>query len=87
VHSYLTTSSPLQVVSQKMLDYGQVVLATDNLFSRCRARSKIVHAPSSCPLAQMDIIANYVGDLGAILRQYHDDQSSRKGGQGRAADD
>ena len=66
-----------------MLDYGQVVLATDNLFNRCRARSRTAHAPSAEPLAQLEVVANFVGDLAAIVKQYQQEEGGgRKGGGG-----
>lgn len=58
----------LQVASQKTLEYGQVVLSTDNIFNRCRGRSKIAYPPESNPLQQLDVIGNYVSDLGAIIK-------------------
>jgi hypothetical protein len=36
-------------------------------------------------VAQLDIIANFVGDLAAIIRQHGEEQASRKGGGGSAA--
>lgn len=59
----------LQVASQKTLEYGQVVLSTDNVFNRCRGRSKIAYPPESNPLQQLDVIGNYVSDLAAIVKQ------------------
>ncbi len=43
-----------------------MVLSTDNIFNRCRGRSKIAYPPESNPLQQLDVIGNYVSDLGAI---------------------
>lgn len=60
----------LQVASQKTLEYGQVVLSTDNIFNRSRGRSKIGYHAESNPLQQLDVVGNYVSDLGAIIRQY-----------------
>ena len=59
----------LQVASEKTLEYGQVVLSTDNIFNRCRARSKIAYPSESNPLQQLDVIGNYVSDLAAIIKQ------------------
>jgi hypothetical protein len=58
------------VASHKTLEYGQVVLSTDNIFNRCRGRSKIAYPPESNPLQQLDVVGNYVSDLGAIVRQH-----------------
>lgn len=63
----------LQVASQKTLEYGQVVLSTDNIFNRSRQRSKIGHAVESNPLLQLDVIGNFVSDLSAIVKQYKAD--------------
>ena len=60
----------LQVASQKTLEYGQVVLSTDNIFNRCRGRSKIAYPPESNPLQQLDVVGNYVSDLGAIIKMH-----------------
>ncbi|KAK9823584.1 hypothetical protein WJX72_003990 [[Myrmecia] bisecta] len=59
----------LQVASQKTLEYGQVCMSTDNLFHRCRQRSKVAHANETNPLAQLDVIGNFVSDLGTIIKQ------------------
>lgn len=59
----------LQVASEKTLEYGQVVLSTDNIFNRCRARSKIAYPSESNPLQQLDVIGNYVSDLAFIIKQ------------------
>ncbi len=58
------------MASHKTLEYGQVVLSTDNIFNRCRGRSKIAYPPESNPLQQLDVVGNYVSDLGAIVRQH-----------------
>eukprot|EP00798_Chlamydomonas_sp_ICE-L_P025664 gene25664-11329_t len=67
----------LQVASQKTLEYGQVVLSTDNIFNRSRGRSKIGYPAESNPLQQLDVIGNYVSDLGAIIRQYKIEQGKK----------
>lgn len=59
-----------QVAGQRTLEYGQVVLSTDNLFARSRARSHIKHNPETNPIHQLDMIGSYVSDLGAIIKQY-----------------
>ncbi|DBB07814.1 TPA: hypothetical protein ACH3X3_009224 [Trebouxia sp. C0006] len=56
----------LQVASQKTLEYGQVCMSTDNLFQRCRQRSKVAHGNVTNPLLQLEAIGNFVSDLGAI---------------------
>ncbi|GAX82119.1 hypothetical protein CEUSTIGMA_g9547.t1 [Chlamydomonas eustigma] len=67
----------LQVASQKTLEYGQVVLSTDNIFNRCRGRSKIAYPPESNPLQQLDVVGNYVSDLGAIIKAYRAEQQKK----------
>jgi hypothetical protein len=59
----------MHIASQRTLEYGQVVLSTDNIFSRCRQRSHIAHPPVTQPLQQLDIIANFVSDLMALCKQ------------------
>lgn len=72
--------SSLQVASQKTLEYGQVVLSTDNVFNRCRSRSKIGHPAESNPLHQLEVVGNYVSDLGAIIRAHR--EQARKAAKG-----
>lgn len=59
----------LAAAGRRALVYGQVVLATDNLFSQCRQRSHIAAAAAAGPLQQLEVIGNYVSDLGAACRQ------------------
>mmetsp|Transcript_25341 Transcript_25341/g.55050 ORF Transcript_25341/g.55050 Transcript_25341/m.55050 type:complete len:310 (+) Transcript_25341:61-990(+) len=67
----------LQVASQKTLEYGQVVLSTDNIFNRCRGRSRIGYPAESNPLQQLDVVGNYVSDLGAIIKQFKLEQAKK----------
>lgn len=64
----------LQHACQKTLEYGQVIMSTDNLFQRCREKSCIGHPPESNPLHQMTVIGNLVSDLGCIIKQYRQEQ-------------
>lgn len=64
-----TKDRSMQVASQRTLEYGQVVLSTDNIFSRCKQQSHIAHPPVTQPLQQLDIIANFVSDLLALCKQ------------------
>lgn len=59
----------MQVAAERTLVCGQVVLSTDNIFSRCRQKSHIAHPPVTQPLQQLDIIANFVSDLLAVCKQ------------------
>ncbi len=63
----------LAVAGAKRLEYGQVVMSADNIFGRCAARSRIGHAPETSPLAQLEVIGNFVSDLGVIIRQQRDE--------------
>lgn len=60
----------LQLASQRTLEYGQVVLSADNVFNRCRQQSHVAHAPETHPLAQLDVIGQYVSDLLAICKRH-----------------
>ena len=44
----------------------QVCMSTDNLFQRCRQRSKVAHGNVINPMLQLEAIGNFVSDLGAI---------------------
>lgn len=55
----------LQVASQRTLEYGQVVLATDNLYSQCRQLSHITRAAHVGPLQHLEVIGNFISDLAA----------------------
>ncbi|KAF5841599.1 hypothetical protein DUNSADRAFT_12297 [Dunaliella salina] len=69
--------SSLQVASQKTLEYGQVVFSTDNIFNRCHSRSKIGYPAESNPLQQLDVVGNFVSDLGAIIRSHKIEAAKR----------
>lgn len=56
----------LQAASDRMLEHGQVLLATDNLFNLCRQYSRIAHPALDNPLQQLDVIGNYISDLAAV---------------------
>ena len=58
----------VQAASQKTLQHGQVTMATDNLFLRCRERSNINHPPYTNTLDQLSVIGDYILDLGAIVK-------------------
>eukprot|EP00775_Hariotina_reticulata_P008951 gene8951-9127_t len=59
----------LQVAAQRTLEYGQVVLAADNVFNRCRQKSYNAHALENNPLQQLEIIGNYISDLLTICKK------------------
>lgn len=65
------------VASHKTLEYGQVVLSTDNIFNRCRSRSKIGYPAESQPLHQLDVVGNFVSDLGAIIKSFKAEQAKK----------
>mmetsp|Transcript_4361 Transcript_4361/g.15122 ORF Transcript_4361/g.15122 Transcript_4361/m.15122 type:complete len:302 (+) Transcript_4361:93-998(+) len=60
----------LQMASQKTLEHGQVGMATDNLFQRCSARSKVNHPHYSNSIDQLSVIGDFMADLGAIVRMW-----------------
>ncbi len=68
------TLPPLPFRSHRTL---QVVLSADNIFNRCRSKSRIGHPAESNPLHQLDVIGNYVSDLGAIIKGWRIDQAKR----------
>lgn len=70
----------LQTASQKTLEHGQVCMATDNLFIRCRARSKVNHQPYTDPLDQLTVIGDFMGDYGAIVQMAAKGLHLKKGG-------
>lgn len=57
------------MASKHTLEYGQVVTAIDNIFARCLKQSHIAHHAEAHPTKQLDVCANFVTDLGAILKQ------------------
>lgn len=59
----------MHIASQRTLEYGQVVLSTDNVFNRCRQKSHIGQPAQTHPLQQLEIIGNYVSDLMAICKR------------------
>eukprot|EP01025_Chloroclados_australasicus_P060720 TRINITY_DN7828_c0_g1_i1.p1 TRINITY_DN7828_c0_g1~~TRINITY_DN7828_c0_g1_i1.p1 ORF type:complete len:313 (-),score=45.32 TRINITY_DN7828_c0_g1_i1:322-1260(-) len=60
----------LQIASQKTLEYGVAIMSTDNLFNRCRSKSSIFYSQQSNPLNQLDVVGNFVSDLGYIVKQH-----------------
>ena len=46
-----------------------MVTAIDNIFARCLKQSHIAHHAEAHPTKQLDVCANFVTDLGAILKQ------------------
>ena len=58
----------MAMASQKTLDYGQVCMATDNLFQRCTVRSTIKHPNHTNPITQLNVIGEYMADLASIVK-------------------
>ena len=52
-----------------LLRAPQVVMSTDNLYTRCRQHSHVPHPQETHPLKQLDAIGNYVSDLLVICKQ------------------
>lgn len=53
------------------------MLSADNIFNRCRSKSSIGHPAESNPLHQLDVIGNFVSDLGSIIKQFKQEQAKR----------
>ena len=68
----------LAVASQKQLEHGQVNMATQNLFIRCREKSKLQHKLVSNPLAQLSMIGDFMQDLGAIVKAWQRMQQEKQ---------
>lgn len=60
----------MAMASQKTLDYGQVCMATDNLFQRCTVRSTIKHPSHTNPITQLNVIGEYMADLASIVKSW-----------------
>lgn len=60
--------SAMKMAAQRNLEYGQVILATQNLFQRCRENSVIAHSETIGPLEQMEVIGNFISDLEAAIK-------------------
>lgn len=60
----------MAMASQKTLDYGQVCMATDNLFQRCTVRSTIKHPVHTNPITQLNVIGEYMSDLSSIVKSW-----------------
>ena len=72
-----TMDHSLAVASAKQLEHGQVNMATQNLFIRCRDKSTLQHKPVSNPLGQLTMIGDFVQDLGAIIKQWQKLQAEK----------
>ena len=62
---------------------AQVNMATQNLFIRCREKSKLQHKLVANPLAQLTMIGDFMQDLGSIVKSWQRIQAERAAG-GRA---
>ncbi|CAG9461648.1 unnamed protein product [Pedinophyceae sp. YPF-701] len=60
----------MQIMCQRTLEHGQVCMATDNLFHRCRSRSHISHPTDADAAQQLEVVGNFVSDLGEIVKQW-----------------
>lgn len=69
----------LQTASQKTLEHGQVVMSSDNIFQRCRARSNVNHVAHTNPLDQLTVIGEFMADLGGIVRMWKLEKAGGKG--------
>eukprot|EP00899_Mesostigma_viride_P009263 jgi/Mesvir1/18338/Mv14239-RA.1 len=60
----------LQSASAKMLELGQVTMATDNLFSRVLQRSNVGHPPYTKAVDQLTVIGDFMSDLASIIKAW-----------------
>lgn len=75
----------LLAASQRMLEHGQVVLATDNLFNLCKQHSSIAHPDHDDPLQQLEVIGNFISDLTVAVGQQHQSGTTVVPGQAAMA--
>ena len=56
-------------------------MASNNVFYRCKELSRIAHANLTNPMEQLEVVGNYVADLGYIIKMYNQKQlgASRHG--------
>ena len=59
----------LQTSAQMTMEHGQVCMATDNLFVRCRSRSAVKYKQTRDPLEQLRTVGDYMSDLDAVAKQ------------------
>ena len=60
----------MAATSQKTLEYGQLIMATHNLFQRCCENSVIAHPSNVTPLEQLDVIGHFIADLDATVHAH-----------------
>ena len=70
----------VQTASQKTLQHGQVTMATENLFLRCRESSKVNHPQYTSPMEQLNVIGDFMTDLAAIVKQGRAEKKGRPEG-------
>ena len=70
----------VQAASQKTLQHGQVTMATENLFLRCRESSKVNHPQYTSPMEQLNVIGDFMTDLAAIVKQGRAEKKGRPEG-------
>ena len=59
----------LQTSAQMTMEHGQVCMATDNLFVRCRSRSAVKYKRTRIPWSSCAPIGDYMSDLDAVAKQ------------------
>ena len=70
----------VQTASQKTLQHGQVTMAMENLFLRCRESSKVNHPQYTSPMEQLNVIGDFMTDLAAIVKQGRAEKKGRPEG-------
>jgi len=58
----------MQLTCNRTLEYGQVCMATDNLYHRCRSKSFVNRPADADSLSQLEAVGNFVSDLGKIVK-------------------
>lgn len=44
---------------------------------RCRNRSRIAHPSETNPIEQLEVVGNFISDLGAIIKQYKSEHQKK----------
>lgn len=61
----------LQIASRRTREYGQVTMATDNLFYRCLQKSKVSHPTENMKYTdKLGVAGDFMLDLMAIVRAW-----------------
>ena len=53
-------------------------MSTDNIFQRCQQKSRVAHFHETNPLQQLEVVGNFVSDLGAVLKEWRQHQGFQR---------